>query len=165
MFKKSTTNSQIDFFGNFSMNLDQKRAETLNDPKSWHNQFFEHITNRIDESHFEVLYHSHIGRTNVPIRILLSMMALKAGFGWSDAQLYEQVHFNLMVMKALGFENLSDKAPVPSTYYLFKQMVYRYHVEQGRDLIHETFKTLTKEQAVWIASSSAPTLCGAPDYN
>jgi len=75
------------------------------------------------------------------------MMALKAGFGWSDAQLYEQVHFNLMVMKALGFENLSDKAPVPSTYYLFKQMVYRYHVEQGRDLIHETFKTLTKEQA------------------
>jgi len=50
MFKKSTTNSQIDFFGNFSMNLDEKRAETLSDPKAWHNQFFEHVTNRIDET-------------------------------------------------------------------------------------------------------------------
>jgi len=147
MFKKSTTNSQIDFFRNFSMNLDEKRAETLSDPKAWHNQFFEHVTNRIDESHFDVLYHDHMGRSNAPVRILLSMMSIKAGFGWSDAQLFEQAHFNLTVMKALGFENLSDKVPAPSTYYSFKQMVYRYNVEHGRDLIYETFKTLTKTQA------------------
>jgi hypothetical protein len=88
-----------------------------------------------------------MGRSNAPIRILLAMMALKEGFGWSDSQLYEQVHFNLMVMKALGFENLNDKAPAPSTYYLFKQAVYSYRVEQNRDLIYEAFKSLTKEQA------------------
>ncbi len=58
-----------------------------------------------------------------PVRTLLAMMALKEGFDWSDSQLYEQVHFNLMVMKALGFENLTDKAPAPSTYYLFKHAV------------------------------------------
>jgi hypothetical protein len=75
------------------------------------------------------------------------MGALKEGFGWSDAQLYEQVQYNLLVMKALGFENLSDKTPVPSTYYLFKQALYHYQVEHGRDLIQEAFKSLTKTQA------------------
>ena len=147
MFKKSTTNRQTDFLGNFSMNLDQQRVEILNDSEAWYNQFFEQVVCRIDESCFEVLYHSHMGRSNASIRTLLAMMALKEGFGWSDSQLYEQVHFNLMVMKALGFENLNDKAPVSSTYYLFKQAVYNYRVEQGRDLILEAFKALTKDQA------------------
>lgn len=147
MFKKSTTNRQIDFLSDFSMNLDQQRAEILSDSNAWYNQFFEHVVCRIDESCFEVLYHNHMGRPNVSIRTLLAMMALKEGFGWSDSQLYEQVHFNLMVMKALGFENLSDKAPAPSTYYLFRQAVYNYRIEQGRDLIYEAFKSLTEDQA------------------
>ena len=55
-----------------------------------------------------------------------------------------------MVMKALGFENLSDKAPAPSTYYLFKQAVYNYRIEQGRDLVYEAFKALTKDQAEYF---------------
>ncbi len=147
MFKKSTTNRQLDFLGNVSSNLDTKRAEILNDPEGWYNQFNEHVFCRFDESCFEVLYSSHMGRTNSPIRILLSMMSLKEGFGWSDKQLYEQIGFNLLVRRALGFENLSDAPPVPSTYYAFKQTVYRYHIEQGRDLIEETFKSLTKSQA------------------
>jgi transposase-like protein DUF772/DDE family transposase len=147
MFKKSTTNRQIDFLSDFNLNLDQQRSDILNDSEAWYNQFFEHVVCRIDESCFEVLYHSHMGRSNASIRILLAMMALKEGFGWSDSQLYEQVHFNLMVMKALGFENLNDKAPAPSTYYLFKQALYNFRVEQGRDLITEAFKTLTRDQA------------------
>jgi transposase-like protein DUF772 len=147
MFKKSTTNRQIDFLGNVTGNLDAKRAEVLNDPGAWYNQFFEHVVCRFDESSFEVLYSSGMGRTNAPIRTLLAMMALKEGFGWSDKQLYEQASFNLLVMKALGFENLNDTAPVLSTYYLFKQSVYRYHIEHGRDLIEEAFRALTKSQA------------------
>lgn len=147
MFKKSTTNRQVDFLGNVSSNLDAKRAEVINDPEAWFNQFYEHVVCRFDESSFEVLYSHSMGRTNAPIRTLLAMMALKEGFGWSDKQLYEQASFNLLVMKALGFENLNDTAPVLSTYYLFKQSVYRYHIEQGRDLIEEAFRALTKSQA------------------
>ncbi len=147
MFKKSTTNRQIDFLGNVSSNLDPKRSEVLNDPEAWHNQFYDHVFCRFDESSFEVLYSGSMGRTNAPIRTLLSMMALKEGFGWSDKQLYEQAGFNLLVMKALGFENLGDTTPVLSTYYLFKQSVYRYHIEHGRDLIEEAFRALTKSQA------------------
>lgn len=147
MFKKSTTNRQIDFLGNLTSNLDPKRAEILNDPNEWYNQFFEHVVCRFDESCFEVLYSSGMGRTNAPIRIMLAMMALKEGFGWSDEELYQQVGFNLLVMKALGFENLNDAVPAPSTYYLFKQLVYQYRVEQGYDLIEKAFRSLTKSQA------------------
>ena len=67
MFKKSTTNRQIDFLGNVSNNLDATRAETLNDPEAWYNQFYEHVFCRFDESCFEVLYSSTMGRTNAPI--------------------------------------------------------------------------------------------------
>ncbi|MBU2645318.1 transposase [bacterium] len=129
------------------MNLDKGRTKAMNDPSAWYNQFFEHVTDRIMESGFSVLYNEQFGRSNAPIRILLAMMALKEGFGWSDEQLYEQVNFNLLVMKALGFAKLSDKAPVASTYYLFKQLVYQYQVQHGRDLVKEAFQQLTDAQS------------------
>jgi len=147
MFKPSSTNNQLDLFGTFDMNLDKGRTKAMNDPSTWYNQFFEHVTDQIRESGFSVLYNEQFGRSNAPIRILLAMMALKEGFGWSDEQLYEQVNFNLLVMKALGFVKLSDKAPVASTYYLFKQLVYQYQVEHGRDLVKEAFQLLTDAQS------------------
>ncbi len=88
MYKKSTTNKQLDFFGSFDFNLDEKRLKLLNDSTAWFNQFFEHVTKVLDESHFSVLFHSDKGRPNAPIRVLVAMMALKEGFGWSDAQLF-----------------------------------------------------------------------------
>ena len=147
MFKSSSTNNQLDLFGTFDMNLDKGRSKVLNDPSAWHTQFFEQVTNRIVESGFSVLYNEQFGRSNAPIRILLAMMSLKEGFGWSDEQLFEQVNFNLLVMKALGFVKLSDKAPVASTYYLFKQLLYQYQVEHGRDLVKEAFQQLTEAQS------------------
>lgn len=146
MFKQSSTHKQVDFFGNFEFNLDKARTDALNDPGAWYNQFNENVTNQLDEAAFSVLFDNQMGRTNASIRVLLAMMALKAGFGWSDAHLYDQVHFNLQVMKALGFVNLSDRAPAPSTYYALKHAVYQYHIDEGRDLIEETFKKLTKAQ-------------------
>ena len=131
MFKQSSTHKQVDFFGNFEFNLDKARTDALNDPSAWYNQFNENVTNQLDEAAFSILFDNHMGRTNASIRVLLAMMALKAGFGWSDAHLYDQVHFNLQVMKALGFVNLSDRAPAPSTYYALKQAVYQYHIDES----------------------------------
>ena len=146
MFKKSTTNRQIDFLSDVSMQLDEKRAKTFNDPQGWHNQFFHHVVCKVDETIFKDLYRGKTGRPNAPIRILVAMLALKEGHGWSDSQLFEQLHFNLLVMKALGFENISDKVPVPSTYYLFKQSLYYYWLQHGRDLMLEVFQSVTKSQ-------------------
>ena len=47
-----------------------------------HNVFYAHITCKIDEDVFSVLFDRAQGR---PKR-LVSMMIFKEGFGWSDAQ-------------------------------------------------------------------------------
>lgn len=147
MFKRSSTDRQLDLFSSFDQNLDEARREILNDPLEWHNLFFEHITKRIDESPYAVLYHETMGRPNASIRLLVSMLILKEGFGWSDRELFREVNFNLIVMKALGLANLNDKAPAQSTYYLFKNLLYQDQVTHGRNLIGETFNQLTKVKA------------------
>ena len=75
----------------------------------------QHITCKIDEDVFSVLFDREQGRPNACVRRLVSMMILKEGFGWSDAQLFEQCGFNILVMRALGLMNLSDEVPVAST--------------------------------------------------
>jgi hypothetical protein len=51
------------------------------------------------------------------------------------------------VRRALGLLNLTDEVPVESTYYLFKQRLYRYQVETGVNLLQEVFQELTRDQA------------------
>ena len=103
-----------------------------------------------------MLFDPNQGRPNAPIRQLVSMMILKEGFGWSDAHLpvrrtqtglFEHCRFNILVMRALGLMNLCDEVPAESTYYLFKQALYADQLEAGRDLIGETFSSLTRTQA------------------
>lgn len=123
------------------------RQKQLNDPKAWHNLFFGHITAQVDEASYGALFDEATGRPNAPLRVLVAMMILKEGHGWSDAALYEHCRFNLLVMRALGLSSLSDEVPVESTYYLFKQSLYLHERETGEDLIGETFAQLTKTQA------------------
>ena len=88
-----------------------------------------------------------MGRPNAPIRLLVAMMILKEGFGWSDGKLFEECNFNILVMKALGLSGLNDTIPSESTYYEFKQSLYRHQVEKGADLIIQCFQRLTEAQA------------------
>ena len=147
MFRASPNSSQIDLFSNVEQFLRERDQEKLNDPNAWHNVFLDQVINRIPEERFAELFDDETGRPNAPIRVLVAMLILKEGFGWSDEQLFEAVHFNLLVRRALGLLNLTDEVPVESTYYLFKQRLYRYQIESGVNLLHEVFQELTRDQA------------------
>ena len=147
MYKRSASCSQPDLFSGFESHFKRRKQDQLNDPNSWHNLFYQHVTSKIEEDVFSVLFDPNQGRPNAPIRHLVSMMILKEGFGWSDAQLFEHCRFNILVMRALGLMNLSDDVPAESTYYLFKQALYADQLKRGRDLIGETFFSLTRTQA------------------
>jgi hypothetical protein len=147
MFRRSAPSSAPDLFSSFESYFKGPKLDRLNDPAAWNHLFFEHITSKIDEDIFRVVFDPDVGRPNAPIRHLVSMMVLKEGFGWSDAQLFEQCRFNILVMRALGLMNLCDEVPAESTYYLFKQALYADQLEAGRDLIGETFSSLTRTQA------------------
>ncbi len=102
MFRRSAPSSQPDLFSSFESHFKGSKQDQLNDPAAWHNLFYQHITSKVDEDVFSVLFDPNIGRPNASIRHLVSMMILKEGFGWSDAQLFEQCRFNILVMRAFG---------------------------------------------------------------
>lgn len=147
MFKSSSTSSPLNMFTNISEHLQGARQKKYNDKNVWHNLFWQYITSSINERKYKSLFSEKMGSPNAPIRILLSMMILKEGFGLSDERLFEACQFDLLVMKALGINNIDDDLPCPATYYNLKSAIYRHHVEHGEDLIGETFRQLTMNQA------------------
>ena len=148
MFKKSPKSTQAELFSGLSQQVGSKKSNYLDNTAGWHNIYFSEITSRIDESIFAVLYPSHTGRSNAPIRQLLGMMILKEGQNWSDEQLFENSCYNLIVMRALGLQNLTDEPPVASTYYDFKSKLRVYYKETGIDLLEQAFNKLTQDQVV-----------------
>ena len=56
---------------------------------------------RVDETVFSVLYTRGKGAPNASLRVLVGMMILKEGQGWSDEQLFENCNFYLHALSAL----------------------------------------------------------------
>ena len=131
MFKKSKE-VQKDLFRDINHHISARKAKLLDCPNSWHNVFYHHVIDQIEESAFSVLY-TQAGRPNASIRVLLGMMILKEGNGWSDEQLFGTCRFDLRVMRSLGLHHIDDDIPVESTYYEFRKRVSDYHSSEGID--------------------------------
>jgi hypothetical protein len=147
MFKKTSENSQLDIFTTESY-LSGPSLKFYNDKGSWHNSFREQVYARIDEEAFSVLYSDGMGAPNASVRVLVSMMILKEGQGWSDAQLFEYCRFHSLIRSALGYFNMTDTIPTESTYYLFRKKVVEYERINGENLIEQAFASVTKGQAM-----------------
>jgi hypothetical protein len=115
---------------------------------SWHNQFRNQVTMRIDENIFRPLYCEDNGTPNAPVRILVAMMVLKDADGLSDQKLFENCRFNLLVRSALGLHNADDPLPTESTYYLFRKRIHDYAKEGNENLFDTIFAQITKGQCL-----------------
>lgn len=148
MFRETPKNQQTSLFGDIPILLgtDTVKQTLYNDVNGWHNQFRKNIYNKIEEKPYNVLFSDSMGAPNASIALLNSMMILKELFRWSDAQLFEQAQFNLLVRSALGLFNINDPLPTPSTYYLFRQRLNDYAEESGIDLYYQTFVDVTGKQ-------------------
>jgi hypothetical protein len=146
MFRKSSTQPQLDVFGSVPSLLEGAASKQFHDENHWHNKFYNHVISRIDETIFRVLFNETMGAPNAPISKLIGMMILKDAFGWSDAQLYEQCRFNLLTRAALGLFNINDSIPTESTYYLLRDRIYKHQLKTGEDLLEKTFDTITRGQ-------------------
>lgn len=147
MFKRSNETPQLDLFENSADLMSGKKLKTYSDPKNWHNQFREQVVNKIDETLFSDLFCKDHGAPNSSIRILIGMMMLKEGNGWSDVKLFEEVSFNLLVRSALGLHNINDNAPVESTYYLLRSRIVEREKSGKSNLIEDVLHQLSKDQA------------------
>ena len=79
MFKKTDPNPQLDIFTAPSMQLGSRASKKYSDPNAWHNQFYSHVTTKIDEEIFKPLFPecNKSCRPKASIRILVTMSVLK----------------------------------------------------------------------------------------
>jgi len=143
MFKKNTKHLQPALISAAS-ELPEKQLKLLKG--SWANSFYHEFFCRIDEEIFAILYSSEPSRPNVPVNVMVGLEVLKAGFGWSDEELYENYCFNLQVRYALGYDRLGDGDFAIRTLYYFRERLSKHYLESGENLLEQAFEQVTDAQ-------------------
>jgi hypothetical protein len=145
MFRKNTQHQQPALISAAS-ELPEKQRQRLKN--SWAGVFYREFFSRIDEQSFAVLYSEKGSRPNVPVNVLVGLEALKAGFGWSDLELYEHFCYDLQVRYALGYDRLGDGDFEIRSLYYFRERLSRYNAEAGINLLEKAFEKITDAQIV-----------------
>jgi hypothetical protein len=115
---------------------------------SWAGEFYREFFCRIQEDRFAAVYADIPSRPNIPVNVLLGMETLKAGFGWSDEELYDHFTFDLQVRYALGYQDLREGHFELRTLYNFRQRLSHYNQEHGVNLVSQAFTDITDQQMV-----------------
>jgi hypothetical protein len=145
MFRKNTKHQQPALISAIS-DLPEKQRKRLE--QSWAGTFYREFFCRIDEETFAVLYSSVDSRPNMPVNVLIGLEAMKAGFGWSDQELYEHYCYDLQVRYAVGYDRLGDGDFEIRSLYYFRERLSRYNAEQGVNLLEKAFEQITDAQIV-----------------
>lgn len=143
MFKKNEKHQQPALISAAS-ELPEKQQKRLK--SSWADTFYNEFFKRIEEETFSVMYSSVGSRPNVPVNVMVGLEALKAGYGWSDQELYENYCYNLQVRYALGYDRLGDGDFEIRTLYNFRERLGRYNAEQGINLLEKAFEGIADAQ-------------------
>ena len=124
--------------------LPEEQREYLN--TSWAGVFYREFFCRLDEEPFAVLYSDLPSRPNFPVNVLVGLEYLKAGFGWSDKEMYEAFLYNMQVRYALGYDEFVKGYFDLRTLYYFRERLSRYMQEQGVNLLDQAFEQVTDQQ-------------------
>lgn len=125
-------------------NLSRKQHQRLEE--SWAGVFRRQVFARMDERVFEGLYADVPSRPNTPVNVLMGLETLKAGLGWSDAEMYDHFVFDLQVRYALGYENLGDGEFELRSVYNFRRRLSEHLSTTGENLVERAFVQITDEQ-------------------
>jgi hypothetical protein len=143
MFRPNPRTHQPALFSDLNL-LPAHQRERLD--QSWAGTFRREVFERLDERAFAGLYSDVASRPNVPINVLVGLETLKAGCGWSDAELHGAFTFNVQVRYAVGYENLGDGEFDLRTVYNFRGRVSDHQQATGENLFERAFAQITDEQ-------------------
>ena len=148
MFRLNQKHQQLPMFGTVSLLRDDH--QTLLD-EGWAGAFYRELFCRLDEQPFAVLYSEAASRPNMPVNVLVGLEVLKAGFGWSDSEMYEAFTFNLQVRYALGYRDVSEGYLDIRTVYYFRQRLAEHMQTTGKNLLAQAFAQITDAQIKTLA--------------
>ncbi len=143
MFKANKKHLQPSLFSTIT-SLPVKQQKRLKE--SWAGTFYKEVFSRIEEKDFEILYSEEPSRPNVPVNVLLCLEMLKAGFGWTDEEMYDNFSYNVKVRYALGYRNLEEGHFELRTTYNFRKRLSQHMQETGENLFEVCFEKITDEQ-------------------
>jgi hypothetical protein len=124
--------------------LPEKHRQRLE--QSWAGVFYRQFFCRIKEEPFAVLYADQPSRPNIPVNVLIGLETIKAGFGWSDEELYDHFLFDIQVRYAVGYRDLKEGSFELRTMYNFRRRLSAYNQEHGVNLITQAFEAITDQQ-------------------
>lgn len=113
--------------------------------KSWAPAFRKLIFEKINERRYAGLYSNVDSRPNFPVNIWVGLEIIKGMFDYTDAELLEQFHFNLLTAHAVGLENLGEVTLAERTIYYNRKRLLEYEAETGRNLLEEEFQGITDD--------------------
>lgn len=143
MFQKNDGHLQQSFINGLN-ELPEKLQKRLEE--SWSSTFYKNVFVHIEEEIYAVLYADVASRPNVAVNVLVGLEILKAGNGWSDEEMYDNVCYNVQVRHALGLRNLGEGYFGMRTIYVFRNRLVKHMRETGENLFEKTFEQVTEEQ-------------------
>lgn len=145
MFKKNQQHLQAALISNIN-ELPEKLRQRLD--SSWAGVFRREFFMRIQEEPFAVLFSDLPSRPNTPVNVLVGLETLKAGFGWSDEELYDHFCYDVQVRYALGYDQLGEGHFELRTLYNFRRRLSQYNQEHGVNLLGQAFEDITDQQVI-----------------
>jgi hypothetical protein len=145
MYKSNKEHLQPLLISNVN-DLPEKHRQRLE--SSWAGVFYREYFCRLKEEPFSVLYADIPSRPNTAVNVLVGLETLKAGFGWSDEELYDHFVFDVQVRYALGYRDLKEGEFDLRTLYNFRRRLSQHNQEQGTNLLAEAFVDITDQQIV-----------------
>src|SRR4030042_4737817 len=143
MFRKNKSHIQPPLISEVS-HLPVRQFQHLE--QSWAGVFYREVFSRLDENAFSCLYSDLPSRPNIPVNVLVGLEFMKAGFGWSDEELYDEFLYNVQVRYALGYHELGEGEFDLRTLYYFRQRLSQYMQKEGVNLLERAFEQITDEQ-------------------
>jgi hypothetical protein len=143
MFKANVGHAQDDLFSSANQ-LPPDKKQKLMASKYW--CFYELIFCHIDETLFTCLYSDKGSRPNAPINTMVAALILKHHCGWTFADLFEHIDFDLLTRAALGLRTFETTPFAPSTLFDFQRRVFAHQLLTGENLFEQVFDRLTSAQ-------------------
>ncbi len=143
MYKRNQNHLQLPLLSQLDALSDKRRKEL---EESWAGTFYREFFCRLDEDIFADLYSDKPSRPNIPVNVLAGFEVLKAGFGYSDEEMYAAYNYDMQIRYAFGYRNLGEGEFELRTIYNFRQRLSEYMQDKGINLIEKAFERVTDEQ-------------------
>lgn len=151
-----------------SFKLNQNQQITLNDSfinqtprtqkiimNSWCKDFADIVFPAINEERFSVLYSDNkFSRPNTPVNFIVGALILKENNNLNDDELIESICCDLRYQYALHTTHLPEQPVSDRTFSRFRERLYHYELETGRNLLQEEMMHLSEIYADYMNLNS-----------